>query len=92
MRWKAAGPQGCPAVRGKFRFHPHRNNPNPRNTSLSLQARWTRFALCRMEVGRALFRVSFPAFGEMSRAHSQLQISNLLPTPLMEIQLNFHPT
>lgn len=92
MRWKAAGPQGCPAVRGKFRFHPHRNNPNPRNPSLSLQARWTRFP-CTLQNGGGAGTLS--RFGEMSRAHSQLQISIFslcFPTPLMEMQLNFHPT
>lgn len=41
MSWKAGPPMiaGLSGGQGQVRFHPHRSNPNPRNTSLSLQAR-----------------------------------------------------
>lgn len=40
MRWKAGPPTtiaGLSGGQGSGSFHPHRNNPNPRNTGLSLQ-------------------------------------------------------
>lgn len=82
MRWKAGPPTtiaGLSGGQGSGSFHPHRHNPNPRNTGLSLHGP-TRFA--EWEVGRALlsrFPVS-PAFP--SKCHA--------PTPPFQPAPNFH--